>query len=329
MLFHAISVISSTTNSDLPILNIVSTNIKASIIIPVYKVPLEYLRECFDSLIIQAMQDCEFIVVSDGAPDAECAICVEYAEKDSRFRFFQKKHAGVSAARNYGLQKAYGEYISFLDSDDFLSRDALTLFAKNINNSDILLANTQLFWNISNKKTLLKLSNTFGKKIEIQKIPNFAICGYLFKKSILDKYSIIFDESLKLSEDRVFIYTYLTKAKQITTLENTVYYYRQHSNSVCHQPFSTDNILQQFYATAQINQILEKVSKIKSTTRLRICGQYIRAALIGYFKSNECSKSNKRIIRGNFKNISKSKIFFFYCWYRAFAAAIIGKLLHL
>lgn len=303
--------------------------IKASVIVPVYKVPLEYLRECFESLLTQTMQDCEFIVVSDGAPDAECSVCKEYATKDPRFKFFRRKHAGVSATRNYGIEQAQGEYITFLDCDDYLSQDALYLFTKNINDADILLANTQLFWAESKTKILLKLNNIFREKIKIQKIPNFAICGYFFRKSILDTFSTTFDESLKLSEDRVFIYTYLTKAKLITTLENTVYYYRQHTNSVCHQSFSIENILQQFYATAQINQILEKEPKIKPTTRLRICSQYIRAALIGYFKSHECNKSNKQVIQENFKIISKSKIYFFYCWYRALTATIISKCLRI
>ena len=80
--------------------------IKVSVIVPVYKVPLKYLRACLDSLTAQTLQECEFIVVSDGAPEAECAICAEYAGKDSRLKFFRREHAGVSATRNYGIEKA-------------------------------------------------------------------------------------------------------------------------------------------------------------------------------------------------------------------------------
>ena len=92
--------------------------INVSVIIPVYKVPLEYLRACFDSLVAQTMQESEFIVVSDGAPEAETFVCEEYVAKDSRFKLFKCVHAGVSAARNYGMEAASGEYVAFVDSDD-------------------------------------------------------------------------------------------------------------------------------------------------------------------------------------------------------------------
>ena len=100
-----------------------------SIIIPVYNVPQEYLRSCFESLVAQTMQNCEFVVISDGAPKMECSICEEYAAKDSRFKFFKCEHAGVSAARNFGLERALGEYITFVDSDDCVAPNFLeTLF---------------------------------------------------------------------------------------------------------------------------------------------------------------------------------------------------------
>ena len=115
--------------------------IKVSVIVPVYKVPLEYLRACLDSLTAQTMQECEFIIVSDGAPEAECSICDEFATKDSRFKFFKQEHAGVSAARNFGIEQAQGEYIIFVDADDWIKSETCEItytFAKD-NNSDIVL----------------------------------------------------------------------------------------------------------------------------------------------------------------------------------------------
>ena len=112
-----------------------------SIIIPVYKVPLEYLRACFDSLVAQTMQESEFIIVSDGAPEAECSVCEEFTKKDSRFKFYKCNHAGVSAARNFGINQVQGEYITFVDSDDKITPN----FCSSIYNkaykwdSDILL----------------------------------------------------------------------------------------------------------------------------------------------------------------------------------------------
>ena len=80
--------------------------IKVSVIIPVYKVPLEYLRTCLDSLVAQTMHECEFIVVSDGAPEAECSICEEYVARDCRFKFFSASVNGVL------FFKVSGEYLS-------------------------------------------------------------------------------------------------------------------------------------------------------------------------------------------------------------------------
>ena len=100
-------------------------DIKVSVVIPVYRTPLEYLRACLDSLVAQTMQECEFIVVSDGAPEAECSICEEYAARDCRIKFFRREHAGVSATRNYGMAQALGKYISFVDSDDWIDANIL------------------------------------------------------------------------------------------------------------------------------------------------------------------------------------------------------------
>ena len=76
------------------------------------------LRACLESLRAQTLRECEFIVVSDGAPDEDCAVCEEFAEKDSRFRFFEREHGGVSAARNFGIGEARGDYLAFIDADD-------------------------------------------------------------------------------------------------------------------------------------------------------------------------------------------------------------------
>ena len=94
--------------------------IEISVIVPVYNTPSEYLRECFDSLTVQILPECEFIIVLDGSPDAAISICEEYAGKDSRFKIFNQPHSGVSAARNFGIDHAQGKYIAFVDGDDFL-----------------------------------------------------------------------------------------------------------------------------------------------------------------------------------------------------------------
>ena len=95
-----------------------------SVIVPVYNVE-QYLRQCIDSILNQTYQEIEVLLINDGSTDASDEICREYAERDSRIRYFVKENGGLSDARNYALDRAEGEYVTFVDSDDFLMEQAL------------------------------------------------------------------------------------------------------------------------------------------------------------------------------------------------------------
>ena len=97
---------------------------KISVIVPVYKAE-KYLHRCVDSILSQTFTDFELILVNDGSPDNCGAICDEYAQKDNRVRVFHKENGGVSSARNLGLDNAKGEWITFVDSDDWLKPGCL------------------------------------------------------------------------------------------------------------------------------------------------------------------------------------------------------------
>ena len=104
-----------------------------SVIIPIYKVE-KYLRECIDSIINQSFKNLEIILVDDGSPDNCGKICDEYAKKDNRLKVIHKENGGLSSARNAGLDIATGEYISFVDSDDYVSNkfiENLSFYLKN------------------------------------------------------------------------------------------------------------------------------------------------------------------------------------------------------
>ena len=97
---------------------------KVSIIVPVYKAE-QYLHRCVDSILSQSFTDCELILVDDGSPDKSGEICDEYASRDSRIQVIHKQNGGVSSARNAGLDVAHGEYVWFVDSDDWIENDSL------------------------------------------------------------------------------------------------------------------------------------------------------------------------------------------------------------
>ena len=106
-----------------------------SIIVPVYKVE-KYLKRCVDSLTNQTLRDIEIILVDDGSPDSCSTICDEYAEKDERIKVIHKENGGVSSARNAGIDAAAGEYIGFVDSDDWIEQDMFERLMKNTQQYD-------------------------------------------------------------------------------------------------------------------------------------------------------------------------------------------------
>ncbi len=112
---------------------------KISVIVPIYKVE-EYLHRCIDSIINQTYTNLEIILVDDGSPDNCPMICDEYAKKDSRIRVIHKKNGGLSDARNAGLEIATGEYIGFVDSDDWIHKDMYHILYKNIIEKDADIA---------------------------------------------------------------------------------------------------------------------------------------------------------------------------------------------
>ncbi len=112
-----------------------------SVIVPIYKVE-EYLRECVDSIINQTYKNLEIILVDDGSPDNCGEICEEYARNDSRVTVYHKENGGLSDARNYGMARSHGEYITFVDSDDVIKENFVEALMELIHkyNADIAVS---------------------------------------------------------------------------------------------------------------------------------------------------------------------------------------------
>lgn len=243
--------------------------INLSVVVPVFKVRQEYLRACLDSLVAQTMKECEFIVVSDGAPEEECSICEEYAEKDSRLIFFKRDHAGVSATRNFGINQAQGEYITFVDADDEIeSKTCKTVYSyAKANDSDIVLWDAK---KIINEKIVC---NSFLNKSEPilsqEQINNLIkntiyttstkyssaplVACKLIKKVLFNSFCIHFPESVSISEDRVVNISAFAHAKKISYLRAFLYIYRIHSESSSHH-----YIPDAFYKFTNFIHFLEK-----------------------------------------------------------------------
>lgn len=201
---------------------------KVSVIIPVYNT-YDYLSKCLDSLVNQTLEDIEFIVVNDGSPDDSEKLIKEYSKKYSKIKYYKKKNGGLSSARNFGIKKATGEYIGFVDSDDYVEN---TMFEKLYNkavdtNSDVVCC--QLNYLYPNKTILhhYKDLNIFGKSVIsspqiLNQVKSYA-CNKIYKRELWDKFTF----PNQYFEDSAIIYNVLSNANKIDVIDEGLYYYRK------------------------------------------------------------------------------------------------------
>lgn len=217
-----------------------------SIVIPVYNVEA-YIRECLDSVIGQTYADLEAVCVNDGSTDGSAAVLEEYAAMDQRIRVVTRANGGLSAARNTGMDAAKGEYILFLDSDDWLEPNALEMVARSLNNEDMLCFSGRRFF--EETKTFNPADRLLEKAYEsgidyynenalLQR--DFAfVCVVLraYKRSLLVdndlrfKVGILHEDNLftpiacyyaqKVKQIKACLYDYRVRAQSITTTQDT------------------------------------------------------------------------------------------------------------
>lgn len=203
-----------------------------SIIVPIYNAE-KYLNKCIDSLINQTKKELEFILVNDGSTDKTEEIIKSY--KDKRIKYFKNKNQGIGKTRNFGLEKATGKYIMFLDSDDYFRIDACELLYKNAekNQADLVICDFYKIYDsgIEEKIKLLSFKPTTLKKTPnlVNEI-NLAPWNKLYKKDLITKNKIKFVENLKY-EDAPFVIEAFSKAKKISKVDEYLNYYLIHGNS--------------------------------------------------------------------------------------------------
>ena len=210
---------------------------KISIIVPVYNAK-SYLYKLIESLKEQSYSNFEGIFVDDGSTDGSGAVLDDYAHSDSRFRVIHQPNMGVSAARNKGLSVASGEFVAFVDSDDYLPVDSLFYRIREIEDSDILIS---LYSKINShgqvimKSPYINVASTEDFIKLLFSMDPAMYQGYLWNKlfrlSIIRNNNIQFDNSIAYNEDRLFILRYLFLSSSIRTSNNCCYYYVEHENT--------------------------------------------------------------------------------------------------
>ena len=206
-----------------------------SIIIPVYKVE-KYLRGCLDCLLNQTFTDWQAICIDDGSPDKSPAILDEYAAKDDRFMVVHKQNAGVSWARNDGINLAQGKYIYFLDADDWIDAEYLENMVRVAENHQADMVVSGFVSNNKYTKPIVYTKEKIGWTIKEKLRYSFALTDsyvwrYLFKADFIRKNELMFNTNLIAQEDTLFVLEAIEQAGFIVTVPEVNYHYMFNENS--------------------------------------------------------------------------------------------------
>lgn len=213
-----------------------------SVIVPIYNAE-KHLDRCIRSIMGIDIANLEILLINDGSEDNSIEICKKFSEEDSRIRIFNNENLGVSAARNFGIRKASGRYIMFVDSDDYIEGEKISLILENLDEIDAMMFG---YIREHNEQELRNQSKAiqFEKKILHKKdiisclnIDSFRndfgfVWNKLYKNDIIKKKNILFNESLAEREDLVFNISYYNCVDEISQTDLCVYHYIQNEDSL-------------------------------------------------------------------------------------------------
>lgn len=313
---------------------------KISVIIPVYN-SSTYLRKCLDSVVNQNLKDIEIIVINDGSTDDSKNIIEEYSCKYKNIIFIDQENKGIGKTRNIGIKKATGEYITFVDSDDYIKENMLEEYYKYAKKHNFDLVIGSYIKKINNKEIIFE-NNKF-KTGNVKTTPQilylieYGPWAKLYKREMLINNNIYFDEKRKY-EDMPFVSKALLKSKLIGQITEPYYYYIIHNNSetttMDKRVFDILDILKEikdyykreYYLRDELDYvIINKVTtymlqqRVQKDNKLRI--EFIDAGYAFLNKNIKNWRGNKYYKKTNFlKRIIKNnkKILKIYCNIYAF-----------
>lgn len=205
-----------------------------SIIVPVYNAE-KYLDKCISSILEQTYHNIELILVNDGSTDKSEQICIEYTKNDNRIIYLKQSNAGPSASRNNGISRSKGDYIQFLDADDYLDKNSVDILVEAIKDVDYVIAG---YFNIRENKQekpkKLVASTLIGSYLKEDLLSHWGelVEGEVFHytwnklyKSEFIKNNIQFNEKIKISEDMLFNLDYLSNIKTLKIIDKPIYYH--------------------------------------------------------------------------------------------------------
>ncbi|WLR42790.1 glycosyltransferase family 2 protein [Bacillus carboniphilus] len=221
------------------------------------------MEKCIKSLLSQTMKDCEFIFVNDGSKDNSRRILESYCDKDPRIKLFNQRNSGVSEARNRGLKIARGEYIGFVDSDDYVKEDFIETLYSHAKKMDceLIVSNYETerdgkrtITTINNHKNKVMIGDMIGQYMmpEMVKTDKFnSVCNKLFKRQVITEHHIRFPKQMALGEDAMFNMLVLSQINILSFIDYSGYIYTEREGS------ATRNVLVHDYFQNAIEKFRE------------------------------------------------------------------------
>lgn len=232
---------------------------KVSVIVPVYGVE-KYISKCIESILNQTYTDWELILVDDGSPDNSGFICDEYARKDSRIRVIHKENGGVSSARNVGLDYATGEWVTFVDADDWIDLNTFNICLPYMADNDIVRFSMNLVMNVDETDIRPFLLLEEPKEQYLARIVSretiLGVCGGLYRRKLFCDNDIRFDLSLICGEDWVVLTNLVVHSNNCKILPQPLYQYNKYNESSCTTGIKYANSISTVRALNQIGHLL-------------------------------------------------------------------------
>lgn len=262
---------------------------KISIIVPIYNVE-KYLERCILSIIKQTYQNIEIILVNDGSTDSSIEICKKYSKLDPRILLIDKENGGLSDARNVGLQVAKGDYVLFVDSDDYIELDSCEKFVgtiKKYDGVDLITSNAKVIYD--DKTDFLTHSNLatnevvngekyFTHEIKHKKMSMAAVLN-CYRLSFLKENDLYFEKGI-LHEDEEFTPRVFIKAQSVLHMNTYFYNYVLRDNSISRQKDLSQNATDLFHTLYKLETVYDKecMAENKAILKNSLCEKYLYMA---------------------------------------------------
>lgn len=278
-----------------------------SVIVPVYNLEQKNIYRCLDSIRRQTYTNFEVLVINDGSTDRSGEICSSIVVDDSRFSLISQSNCGVSSARNKGLECARGEYVVFIDGDDYVDDDYLEQFVKKMPADVVIQSVTDFCWDLDGAKTQYHFSDKYyqgGAIYELFEEYNIYYFGSpwakCFRKEIVERDNIKFSSAIRYREDELFFLEFLTACDLVRTVSYSGYHYIYYPDSASRRNYG---FIHDFSVATTIYEQSNNLGRIKAfpstffTKISDMCTASLFSALSESYKNEDLVDKKQRLAR--------------------------------